>query len=130
MRGENFFINARLVIITLQVSGGREFDEILVADLVLREQHEMVIDILAAGGGFFLQARTGRDIHLATDDGFHAFGTRFLVEIHHAMHRAMIRDGERWELQLVRLLHELVQTARAIEQRILGVQVQMDKVGM
>src|SRR5664279_5923585 len=42
VRGENFLVNARLVIKTLQVRGGRELDEIFVAGLILRQQAEMM----------------------------------------------------------------------------------------
>jgi hypothetical protein len=39
----------------------------------------------------------------------------------------VIGDGQRWEFELMRLLHQPVETAGAIEQRILGVQVKVDK---
>ena len=39
----------------------------------------------------------------------------------------MARDGE---FQVVRFVHQPVQPAGAIEQRILGVQMEMDKIGM
>ena len=40
----------------------------------------------------------------------------------------MVGDGERGEFQLMRLVHQPVQPAGAIEQRILGVQMEMNKV--
>jgi hypothetical protein len=42
----------------------------------------------------------------------------------------MVGKRERGEFHFMGFLHEPVQTARAIEQRVLGVQVQMDKVGV
>ena len=42
---QNFLVNARLVIIALQMRGGREPDEIFVAGLVLRQQAEMMINV-------------------------------------------------------------------------------------
>ena len=44
------------------------------------------------------------------------------------MHRAVVRDGQRCEFQIMRLVHQPIQTARAIEQGILGVQVQVNKI--
>jgi hypothetical protein len=41
---------------------------------------------------------------------------RRLVKIHRAVHRAVIGDGERGELQFVRLVHQFVQPAGPIEQ--------------
>ena len=46
------------------------------------------------------------------------------------MHCAVVGDGERGEFQFMRLVHQPVQTAGAIEQGILGVQMQMDKIGV
>jgi hypothetical protein len=46
------------------------------------------------------------------------------------MHHAMVGDGERGKFQFMRLVHQPVQTAGAIEQGILGVQMQMDKIGV
>ena len=40
----------------------------------------------------------------------------------------MVGDGQRGEFQFMRLVHQPVQPAGAIEQRILGVQMQMNKV--
>ncbi len=116
VRRENFLVNARLVIITLQMRGGRELDEIFVAGFVLREQAEMMINIARAAAGFFFQPRAGRDINLAADDGLDAFRARGLIKFNRAVHRAVVGDGERGEFQLMRLVHEPVQTARAIEQ--------------
>jgi hypothetical protein len=127
---QDFFVNARLVVIALQMRRGCKFDEIFVADLIFREQNEMVVDVLAAGGRLLFEPRSGGDVNFAADDGLDALAPRFLPKIHRAVHRAVIRDGERGQLQFVRLLDEFVQTAGAIEQGILGVQMQMDKVSV
>ena len=82
----------------------------------LGEQHEMVVNITpAAAAGFLFQPRTRRDVNLAADDRLHAFVACLFVKIHHAMHRAVVGDGERGKFQLVRLLRQFVQTASAIE---------------
>src|ERR1035437_3097403 len=120
VRSENFLVNARLVIKPLQVRGGGELDEIFVAGLVLRQQAEMMINIARAAARFFFQPRTGRDIDFAADDGLDAFRPRRLIKINCAIHRAVVGDGERGKFQFVRLVHQPVQTARAIEQGILG----------
>ncbi len=127
---ENFFVNARLVVIALQMRGRGEFNEILVANFVLRQQDEMVVNVLAASGRFLFQSRPRRDVNLAPDDRLDAFLARFLPKIHDPMHRPVIGDGERGQFQVARLLDEFVQPARAIEQRILGVQMQMDEISV
>ncbi len=132
VRGEQFLVNARLVIIALQMRGGGELDEIFVAGVVLCQQAEMMINVASAAGaaGFLFQPAAGRDINLAADDGLDAFFARGLVKINRAVHRAVIGDGERGELQFMRFFHQPVQPAGAIEQRILGVQMKMNKVRM
>jgi hypothetical protein len=42
----------------------------------------------------------------------------------------VIGEGNGGELQFVRFVHELVQTAGAIEQRVLAVEVEMDEIRM
>ena len=55
VRRQDFLVNARLVIIALQMRGGGELDEIFVAGLVLRQQSEMMINIAPAAAGFLFQ---------------------------------------------------------------------------
>ena len=50
-----------------------------------------------------------------------------LVEINRPVKHPVVGHRQRGELQLVRLLHQPVQPASPIEQRILGVQMKMDK---
>ena len=54
--------------------------------------------------------------------------SRRLVKVNDAVHRAVVGDGQRGKFQFMRLVHQPVQPAGAIEQGILGVQVQMNKV--
>ena len=96
--------------------GGGELDEIFVAGLVLRQQAEMMINVAPAAAGFLLQPAARRDINLAADDGFDALFARRLVKINDAVHRTVVGDGERGEFQLMRLVHQPVQPAGAIEQ--------------
>src|ERR1017187_10227558 len=108
--------------------GGRKLDEIFVAGRVLRQQTEMMINIASAAAGFLVPPAARRDINLATDDGLDALLARGLVKINDPVHRAVVGDGQRGEFQFMRLLDELVHAAGAIEQRILGVQMEMNKV--
>ena len=90
----------------------------------------MMINVAPAAARFFLQPAARRDIDFAADDGLDALFARRLVKINDAMHRAVVGDGERGEFQFMRLVHQPVHPAGAIEQRILGVQMQMDKIGV
>ena len=131
MLGEEFLVHTRLVVEAFEVRCGDELHQVLVAILVLREQEQVLINFLAsssARAGLLLEAAAVRHIDLATDDGFDALLADSLVEVHCAVEHAVVRDGHRAEVQLLRPRGELVQAARGIQKRILRVQVQMDKL--
>ena len=130
MLREDFLVDARLVVIALQMRRRGELDQILVSLFILREQHEMIVNIATASAGVRLlfQPAARRDIDLAADDGLDAFLPRRLVEIHRAVKHAVIGDGDAGELQVVGLLHQLVEAAGRVEQAVLSVEMEMDKV--
>ena len=130
VRRQQFLVDARLVIIALQVRGGGQLDEVLVAGFVLGQQSQMMISVPAAAAGLFLQAAARGDIDLAADDRFDSLFARRLVKINRAVKHAVVGDGQGGEFQFVRLFHQPVQAAGPIEQRILGVQMQMNKIGV
>ncbi len=57
MLRENFLVDARLVIITLEMRGRGELDQILVAGFIFRQQHEMIVNIASAAAGTFFSSR-------------------------------------------------------------------------
>src|SRR6266545_4572441 len=127
---QNFFVDARLVVIALQMRRGGESDQVLVARLVLRQQDKMMVNVLAAAGRLFVEATAGRNIHLATDDRFDAFVASGLIKIDRAVEHTVVGDREGGKLQFMRLVHQPVEAAGAVEQRILGVQMEVDKIRM
>jgi hypothetical protein len=52
---------------------------------------------------------------------------RVVVKHYRGEQVAVLGDGNRRHLQLRRLIEQLVDPARAVEQRILGVQMKMDE---
>ena len=96
--GENLFVNARLVIVALKVCIGGQLDQVAIARFVLREQHQVVINIAGTGGGLFLQAAAGRDIYFAADDRFDPLFARGLIKIDRAIHHAVVRQRQGKEL--------------------------------
>ena len=126
---EQLFVDSRLVIETLEVRRGDEADEVVVAHVVLREQHQMVVDVAHAGARLLFQPAAGGDVDLAADDGLDARLLSRVVELDGAEHVPVVGHRERRELEGGGLGHQAVQAARRVEQRILGVQVQMDEVG-
>src|SRR5580704_15542562 len=90
----------------------------------------MVVNLPAAAGGLLVVAAARGDIDFAADDGFDALVAGGLVKINGAIEDAVVGDGKSGELEFVGTLHEPVEPAGAIEQGILGVQVEMDKVSV
>ena len=81
------------------MGGGDQLDQVLVTDLVAGQQHQVVINIAHSPRALFLlQARSGSDIRLATEDGFDAglLGSR--VELDRPEHVAMIGHGDSGEV--------------------------------
>ena len=126
---EDFLVDARLVVKPFEMRRRDELDQVLVADLVLGQQHQMIRRVPRVAG-FLVQPAARRDVRLASDDRFDAAFRRRLVEIDRAVHVAVIGDRDRRHLRRVRLLHHVINAARPIEQAVLGVQMQMDEIRM
>ena len=56
---QEFLVDARLVVIALEMRRGGQADEVLVAGFVLRQEHEVVVDVAAARAGFFSKRLPG-----------------------------------------------------------------------
>jgi len=125
---QDFLVDARLVVIALQMRRRGKFDKIPVTDLIFRQQHEMMVNVPAAARRLLVEAAAGSDIDLTANNRFDAFVSGGLVKINRAAEHAVIGDRERRESQLVRFVDQPVEAAGAIEQRILGVQMEVDKI--
>ena len=123
---EQLLVDARLVIEALGVAGRDQLDQVLEALLVLGEQHEVVGGL--AGRAALVAAIAGRDVDLAAEDRLDAALARRVVKDDRREHVAVLGDGERRHLELLRLIEQLVDAAGAVEQRELGVQVKVDEV--
>ncbi len=115
-------IDARLVVEPVQVGGRNQLDEVAVALLVFAQQHQVVVGAVGAR-----LVPLARDIHLAADDGMHAGLPGGVIEFHRAEEVAVIGHGHRRHLLLDGELHQLIDIARPIQQRIVGVAMQVDE---
>ena len=121
--GQQVVIDARLVVEAFQVRGGDQLDEVAIAFLVFAEQHQVVV---AVGIAARLVALL-RNVHLAADHRMDALRLGGVVELHRAEEIAVIGHGHRGHLLLDHDLHQLVDIAGAVEQRIVGMAMQMDE---
>ena len=81
MHRQQFFVDAGLIVIALEMGGRGKFDQVLIAALILGQQHQVVIDVPPAAARLLLEPAPGRDIDFAANDRFDAFLARRFVEI-------------------------------------------------
>ena len=70
------------------------------------------------------------DVDLAADDRLDACSGRMLEELDGPCHRAVIGEADRRHIELGRPRNQVGDPARAVENRVLGVDVQVDERGL
>ena len=116
VRDEQFFVDARFVIIAFEMGGGGQLDEIAIADFVLRQEDQVIVNVAPAAGGLFLQPAAWGHVHFAANDRFDPLLPGRLIKVDCAIQNAVIGKCKRRELQFVGLVHQPIQAACAIEQ--------------
>ena len=69
------------------------------------------------------------DVEFAADDGLHAVLVRGIDKVHRAKNVAVIGHGDCGHAEFLHALAEFFDVTSAIEQGIVGVQVQVDELG-
>ena len=130
MLGEQILVDAGLVVEALEVRLGNELDQVAIADVVPDQDGEVVRALVAAILRATLLARPGRDVELAADDGLDAGFRRRLVEVDRAEEIAVVGERDGRELEVLGLLDEFLELRGAVEEAVLGMDVQMDEVAV
>ena len=124
--GEKLFADARLVIKAVQRGLRRDLDQIAVAFFIFGEHQQVVVGIAfrrRAVVVFFA------DVKFAADDGFHVVLLCRINEVHRAKNIAMVGHGHGGHAHFFDTLAELFDITGAVEQGVVGVQVQVNKLG-
>ena len=119
---EELPVDARPVVVALEVAERAELDQVGVAGRRLGQQRQV-------RRALRLHVPVVGDVHLAADDRLHALLVGGLVEVDRAGQRAVIRERHRRHLEPGRLVDERRDPARPVEDRVLGVDVQVDERG-
>jgi len=133
---EQLPVHARLVVVALQERQAGQLDEVAVPLVVLGQQGEVVVQLLATLGVAArvvdpaatcraLVAAVVGHVGLGADDRLHALLAALLEELEDAVHVAVISDTQARLAILHRLGHEFVETGRAVEHRELGMDMQV-----
>jgi hypothetical protein len=117
---EQLPVDARLVVVALEVAERGELDQVAVALRRLGEQGQVRLPLL-------LDVPVVGDVHLAADERPDALGTRRPVEVDRAGERAVVGERDRRHPELRRALRQVGDPAGAVEDRVLGVDVEVDE---
>ena len=117
---EQLPVDARLVVVALEVAERRELDEVRVALVRLREQRQVRVALR-------LCAAVVGDVDLAADDRLDAYLLRLAEELDRAGERAVVGERDGRHLEPRGLLDEVRDPARPVEDRVLRVDVQVDE---
>ena len=119
MLAQELQVDAGLHIEALRPGHGDKVGEVAIALLILAEEHEMaalgveLVDLIKAGPAL------GGHVDLAADDGLDALGQAGPVEVHRAVHHAVVRDGAGALAHLLHDLGQLPDAAGAVQQAVL-----------
>ena len=126
---QEFLADARLVVEAVERGLRDDLDQVAVALVVLGEHDQVVVVVAVGRRAVHAVVVLLADVELAADDRLDAVLLRGIVEMHRAEDVAVVGDGDGRHVQLGHARHELVDVAGAVEQRVVGVQVKMDKLG-
>ena len=119
-------VDARLVVVAVDVRVGDEAAQVPVAGGVGREEDE--VEGLGVGLALLVGHRPAGDVRLDADDRLDALRPRRLVERDRAVQGAVIGQGEAVEALRARLVDEVGDPPEPVEQAELGVRVEVDEV--
>ena len=123
--GQDLLVDARPVVHPLHLADRAEPHEVDVALVVGGEEGEVVG--VAVDASLTKEARAGRNVDLAADDRLDPCVFARLVEVNRAVHDAVVGETDRGHLELGGAGDHRWDPAGAIEQRILGVIVEVDE---
>ena len=124
--GEVVAVDARLVVVAVDVGVGDDAAQVLVARPVLRQQDQVEgLGVLAA---LPVGHRPAGDVGLDADDGLDALLLAGLVERDRPVQRAVVGDGQRIEAQPGRLRRQVIDAPETVEQAELRVDVEVREV--
>ncbi len=128
---QQLVVDARLVVVALGVAPAAQAAQVLVALEIPGEQREVKDALLAAHARLLVAPRAVARHHvgLVAQNRLDPRRLRVVIEVHRAVHVAVVGHGARSVLTLGRdLFHpfeQVLEFGRAVQQRVLGVLVQV-----
>ncbi len=122
MLRQQIHVDPRLVVVALEETGRDQRREISIAGVARGEQGD--VRFIAHGA---VESAARGDVGLAPDDRDEPLRLRRVVELDRAEHHPVVRERDAGRSVGVRLLAQRVDAARAVQQRVLAVDMQMDE---
>ena len=127
---EQLPVDPRLVVEALQVRLRDELHQVGVTGVIHRQKQQVVdrvVPRLLPLLALTVEARATGEVGLAADDRLHAVRAGLLVELDGPEEVAMIGLGDRRHVRRFSAFEERVVLDRAVEERVLGVEVEMNE---
>ena len=128
VRFEQRAIDARLVVEPGEVRLGAQVQQVGPAGVVLSQQ-DQVVPAVGDAGVRAVVAIAGRDVGLDAQDRLDPGLVAREVEGDSPEQVAVVGDGDRVHAQLFHACHQPIDAVAAVQQRVLGVQVQVGEAG-
>jgi hypothetical protein len=128
MAGQRLNIRARFVVKAPEVRVRDELEEILISGEILREQAKVEDRFSFVRAAVLFEPGRLHEVKFTADQRLDAFCFRLIVELDRAVKIAVVGDGQRPHAQLARAIHQPVNATAAIEEAVIGVDVEMDEV--
>ena len=119
---EQLVVDARLVVVALEVAERAELDEVVVAGRRLGQQRQVVPVALV---GVHARAAVVDEVDLTAQQRLDAGLAGRAIELDRARHGAVVGDADGGHAELHRALDELRDAAGAVQHRVLGMDVQV-----
>ena len=102
-----------------------QLHQVLVANLILGQKSDVIRCIASRRWTIFVRNRC--DVGFAANDWFYAGATCFLVKFNRPKQIAVIGDRNGRHFEFSRLFHQFFHSNSAVQQRVFGVQMQMNE---
>jgi hypothetical protein len=126
---EDLPVDPRVVVEPLQEGDAGELDEVLEPGGVLGEQGEVGVSVLLLAAAL-LPAVPGGQVRLVADDRVDAALLALGVELDRPVQVAVVGDGAGGHAQLLGLLDQLGDAVEAVQQGVVGVQVEVGELAV
>ena len=123
---QNFLINTGLIIVSLNIAQRNQLRKIAIAGFVFCEKNEvMVADTLHICS--FVTVAGGK-IYLAADNRLYSLLPALLIKGDGSVHIAMVGDGKCLHPRLLGSRYQILYPRGTIQQAVLRMNMQMDKI--